>query len=99
MGMLIGAYVYLSQDVQYTAPLTIEKEVIKKVDVIESRKEDAWNERKASAKEKAQTAYEDVMLNERLESDLSVIREVQTELDEEEIQLMASSSLPEALTQ
>lgn len=83
----------------YIAPETIEKEVIIEVDMLEAEKARAWKLQETQAKVKAQKAYEEVMRLERVESDLTVVREAQTQLDEAEIELMASSSFPVAQVQ
>lgn len=97
-----AAFVFNTTNVEeYVKPEIIKEvmEIEKEVDVLELNKQKQWEERKADAELKAQAAYDAVMEKEQIESDLEVVRNYQTDLDELEIQLMASSSLVKAPVQ
>lgn len=87
------------ETVEYFAPEVIEKEVHVETHTLEMQQEAAWKDREDDARIAAQAAYDEVMRIQRTESDLEVVRSVQTELDELEVQLMASSSFPQTPTQ
>lgn len=99
---VLAVFVMNNMNVQeYTKPTVVTEftEVVEEIDKLEIKKEQQWEDRKEEAERKAQTAYDAVMEKERIESDLDVVRTAQTELDELEVQLMASSSLVAAPTQ
>lgn len=89
-----GAYFYSNSGIDYIAPITIEKEVIKETIVsdIDVRIKQAQDSARAEVETKAQSAYNKAYEQAMLEIELEVTSKFRGEIEEREKVLQESSS-------